>query len=206
MKILNRVGTPTFYMDRTELITTEMSGLWVGTDILDSVFPYNVINAAPGSRRDTAQLLWNDTVTLATGKKLSLVHQFTVEQPNDGNAVAVEVQGSFVLPVTVGPLLFAPLIGKLAAAEESQGASGVFAAAPVLIGPPQVVPIAGPHAIGCYWKETILFGEVDQDDVYGVGVGVWNHTGNTTTLAWPWMHSSIRAMNDETERAADWYR
>lgn len=90
----NRVGTPYIHTNTASI----NSGAFTIAESLNSVIgiPFNVINSVPVEDFGRSQHKWHGAQGVSADYRIGFAQQFTVRAPLKGNAVGIEVMGSFV--------------------------------------------------------------------------------------------------------------
>jgi len=128
----NRIGTPSFFKASTQASTANQK--LAETTKQDILWNASVVNASPALDLGRTSLThWGGSTAFTMGYKGCVAQQFTVTEPLAGNAVGLELTGSFTCLIPASCMVV-PYMAKAASAAGSLLAQITASSAPTVLG------------------------------------------------------------------------
>lgn len=193
----NRIGTPLFHTDTQ---TTSSAALTFGTQAITSTtLPLTPINGIPVGDFGQTKYIYTGTPTLIPAlQKITIVQQFQIQQPLDGDAAGVEVNGGFYIALDK-TCAIVPFVVQLTNAPTATLVSGTTTDYPTFFGTPiqPVEATAATRFVSLTYREQIVIrnanGIVGGNYAHGIMITCATaHTPGTFQA-----QLSVRQLNDQ---------
>lgn len=194
----NRIGTP--WIHQNNFLTNDDSN-WLNEIVATSpLYPGNVINAVPLGDFGRSFLQWNGTETLAAAFKASIVQQFVISPPIQGDTVGVEIAASIITDLPPSTIII-PFFNTLQAAGGTTLAPVAGSTGPTYLEQQAIPNNAVTTAIfrHCSYKTQVIVRDPNLAGIYCHGFAFLNGSASPASTSLIEMNAEVRQLNDQQD-------